>query len=91
MLSIKYHFGKLYANNFQGQLMPSKLKQLIVRYAEEKQFHERVTAIAKRENRSMTQQVLHYIEKGLEGDELSQEQRIVVEDVKREIVRKMLR
>lgn len=71
--------------------MPSKLKQLIVRYAEEKQLHERVTAVAKRENRSMTQQVLYYIEKGLEGDELSQEQRIVIEDVKREIVQKMLR
>ena len=71
--------------------MPSKLKQLIVRYAEEKQLHERVTAIAKRENRSMTQQVLYYIEKGLVGDELSQEQRIVIEDVKREIVQKMLR
>jgi hypothetical protein len=70
--------------------MPSKLKQLIIRYAEEKQLHERVTAIAKRKNRSMTQQILHYIEKGLEGDELSQEQRIVVEGVKREIVRKML-
>jgi hypothetical protein len=70
--------------------MPSKLKQLIVRYAEEKQLHERVTAIAKRENRSMTQQVLHYIEKGLEGDELPKEQRRVIEEVKQELVRKML-
>ena len=39
----------------------------------------------------MTQQVLHYLEKGLEADELSQEQWIVVEEVKREVVRRMLK
>jgi hypothetical protein len=70
--------------------MPSQLKKLTVRYSEEKKISDRLAVVAKRKNRSATQQALYYIEKGLEEDELSQEQRIVVEGVKREIVRKML-
>lgn len=71
--------------------MPSQLKKLTVRYSEEKKISDRLTIVAKRKNRSATQQALYYIEKGLEEDELSQEQRVVVEEVKREIVQKMLR
>lgn len=71
--------------------MPSQLKKLTVRYSEEKKISDRLTIVAKRKNRSATQQALYYIERGLEEDELPQEQRIIVEEMKREMIKKMFR
>jgi regulator of RNase E activity RraB len=71
--------------------MPSQLNKLTVRYSEEKKISDRLIIVAKRKNRSATQQALYYIEKGLAGDELSQEQQIVVEEMKREMIKKMFR
>ena len=66
-------------------------KQLIIRYSDEKQLHERVSTIARRENRSMTQQIVHYIEEGLKRDEISQEQEITIEEIKKEIIEKVFK
>jgi hypothetical protein len=71
--------------------MSDQIKRITFRYLEEENLSERITSIAKREKRSLNQQIVYYLLKELENDELSQEQRIVVEEVKREIVRKMLR
>lgn len=69
----------------------SKFKALTVRYLPDKQINERINTIAKRENRSLSQQALYYIEKGLEKDELSKEERIAIEQTKEEITSRFLK
>ena len=70
--------------------MSSKFKNLTVRYSPEKEISERIMAVAKHKHRSASQQALHYIEKGLEKDELLEEESLVVERMKEELVDKLL-
>jgi hypothetical protein len=69
--------------------MSSQEKRITFRYLPEENLSERITSIAKREKRSLNQQIVYYLLKGLEHDELPKEKRIVIEKVKRELVKKM--
>jgi len=70
--------------------MSNQSQKITFRYLEEENLSERITLIAKREKRSLNQQIVYYLLKGLEHDELPKEQRMVIEEVKQELVRKML-
>lgn len=71
--------------------MSSKFKNFTIRYLPETKISERIAAIAKCKHRSSAQQALHYIEEGLEKDELfDKKERLMVEQIKKEFVDKLL-
>lgn len=70
--------------------MTNQSQKITFRYLEEENLSERITLIAKREKRSLNQQIVYYLLKGLEHDELPKEQRMVIEEVKQELVKQML-
>lgn len=71
--------------------MSENLQRLCVDLDKKLNIRERIKASAKRHRRSINKHVEVILENYLEMDELSKEQQIVVEDVKREIVQRMLR
>jgi len=71
--------------------MSENLQRLCVDLDKKLNIRERIKVSAKRHRRSINKHVEMILENYLEMDELSKEQQIVIEDVKREIVQRMLR
>jgi hypothetical protein len=67
------------------------LERITIDCAKELNLRERLKASAKRHKRSLNKQVEFILEEFLKFDEMSEEQRLALEKIKREIVERMKR